>query len=139
MWIKHIVIIRLAIACLMITLGALIYIITRHEIIFFQWIPSSLITALKSYSFDDSSLAGYFIVYCLPDGLWYGALLLMQSLLLEKSIMSKIVFSISLILPFVWEILQICDNVPGTFDPFDLLVYLVVALLFLYYNKSNAW
>lgn len=47
----------------------------------------------------------YFVVYCLPDGLWYGALLIFQSVFLGKSFVSKSIDWFSTILPFVWEML----------------------------------
>lgn len=130
-------IIRPVIAGLMILLGALIYIIYRTDIIFIGWIPKSIFDFLKILTVNEVSSPGYFVIYCLPDGLWYGALLIYQSTFLGKSRISKTIFQISVILPFVWEILQIFDNVPGTFDPLDLLIYALVLLIFLLISKKH--
>lgn len=130
-------IIRPVIAGLMILSGALIYIIYRRDIIFIGWIPKSIIDSIKTLSANDVLSPGYFIIYCLPDGLWYGALLIYQSAFLGKSWVSKIIYHISIILPFAWELLQILDYVPGTFDPMDLLVYALVLIIFLIVSKKR--
>lgn len=135
---KNVLIMKLASACLMIITGAIIYIISRQNILFFNWIPISVIEALRNCSINDSSWGGYFIVYCLPDGLWYGALLLLQSTLLGKSIMSRIIYWISLALPFIWEVLQIHKDIPGTFDPMDLCVYFFTLILFIISSKQSS-
>lgn len=135
---KYTLFIRLVSAGLMIITGTIIYIIARsRDIIFFNWIPTSIIEVFRDCSIDVNSLAGYFIVYCLPDGLWYGALLLLQSALLDKSIISKSIYRISIILPFVWEILQIRKDVPGTFDPMDLMAYFFIIILFITFSNNH--
>lgn len=121
----------------MIISGAIIYLIARHDIIFLRWIPASVINSFQEYNFDDKTAFGYIIVYCLPDGLWYGALLLLQSTLIGKSYASKVIYRISIALPFVWEILQIHNAVPGTFDPLDLCMYLVILFLFISLIQKN--
>ena len=133
---RHIII-RLVVANLMVISGAGIYITARHYIIFFRWIPASVINSFQEYTINDSSPLGYLIVYCLPDGLWYGALLLLQSTLIGRSYASKVIYRISIALPFVWEILQIHNAVPGTFDPLDLCTYLVILFLFISFIQKN--
>lgn len=130
------IIIRLVVASLMIITGAIIYIISRHDIIFFRWLPVSVIDSFREYSIDSNSSLGYLTVYCLPDGLWYGALLLVQSTLIGKSFTSRIIFWISIALPFVWEILQVHRAIPGTFDPMDLCVYFLILILFITSSKQ---
>lgn len=133
---KHQVI-RLAMAGLMIIVGAAIYIISRHDIIFFDWMPSSLIENKGGLEVKELSLPVYFTVYCLPDGLWYGSLLLFQYTFLDKTSISIYLFQISILLPFVWELLQIYDDVPGTFDPLDLLAYLLTLLIFKIFTNRH--
>ncbi len=120
---KRHLIIRLVATSLMIILGAIIYIVSRRNIIFFDWLPTSIIEAVRDVGIYPYGM-DYFVVFCLPDGLWYGALLLFQHTFLAKSAISKFLYWISIILPFVWEILQIHKYVPGTFDFMDLLTYL---------------
>lgn len=121
---------RLVIANLMIITGGIIYITSRYDIIFFRWIPDSIIYTFREYSMDSSSFIGYLIVYCLPDGLWYGALLLVQRSLMGKSFISRSIYWISVGLPILWEILQIHPAISGTFDVMDICMYLLI-LLFL--------
>ncbi len=128
---------RLATAGLMIIVGAAIYIISRHDIIFFDWMLSSLIDNLGGFEIKELSLPVYFTVYCLPDGLWYGALLLFQYTFLDKSTISRYIYQFSISLPFAWELLQIHENVPGTFDPLDLLAYLLTLLIFKFFKNRH--
>lgn len=123
-------IIRLLTSGLMIIIGTAIYIISRENIIFFDWVPQSVMHRLSIIEIEDTSLWGYFIKYCLPDGLWYAALLIFQDTFLDKSTSGKIIYWICALLPFVWEIAQLHYAVSGTFDPMDLLVYLFVFIIF---------
>lgn len=133
---KKFIIIRLVAAGLMIIAGAIIYLISRHDIIFFRWLPASIIAAFEEYSIASSSPLGYFIVYCLPDGLWYGALLLVQSTLTGETFTSRIIYWISIALPFIWEIMQTHRAIPGTFDPLDLCVYFLIATIFITFSRQ---
>lgn len=121
---------RLATAGLLVILGTGIYITSRQDIIFFDWIPDTVLEAFDGLNLTEKSPLGYFVVYCLPDGLWYGALLISQSAFVGKGLISRGIFLLSIILPFAWELLQIHSYVPGTFDPLDLLAYLLTLLIF---------
>lgn len=121
----------------MLSVGAVIYIISRNDIIFFDWIPCSFFEKLKFLALDDTSMLGYFVVYCLPDGLWYGALLVFQSIFLGKGFVSRCLYWISIILPFVWEVLQIREDVSGTFDAMDLLVYFLTLTIFIIFSHNR--
>lgn len=133
------VIIRLVASNLMIIIGAIIYITSRYDIIFVRWIPITIINTFREISIDNNSLLEYVIIYCLPDGLWYGALLLVQMTLMGKSVISRCIYWISIVLPFMWEILQIHDAISGTFDPMDILMYFIVLLLFITIQKHTTW
>lgn len=130
-------IIRLVTAGLMIIVGAIIYIISRNDIIFLDWIPHTIIEKMRHYSLTNTSFSGYFIIYCLPDGLWYGALLVYQSSFLSKSKASRGIYLTSIILPFILELLQIYKDVPGTFDPLDLLVYFLTLTIFILFSNNR--
>lgn len=116
----------IAILCLII--GAAIYALCRVDIIFLEVINDPF--RLMKYS-PSTSKAYYFIVYCLPDMLWYMSLLLIQHQLLTNLRASKIVLYIAIILPFILEGLQYLQIIPGTFDWWDTLCYLLTLILFL--------
>ncbi len=126
-------IIRLVISGLMIIIGTIIYITSRSDIIFFKWIPESLINIFRCNIINSNSKLGYLIVYCFPDGLWYGALLLVQRTFLSKSCKSRSIYWISITLPFILELIQIHTSIPGTFDPLDIGVYFIIAIFFIRY------
>lgn len=128
--------IRLFSAFLMLIFGAWIYIISRNNIVFVDLMPPELIELLKITDINTSSYLGYFISYCLPDGLWYGALLLFQDAIAIKSPDSKTVFRASAVLPFILELLQCVKIVPGTFDLFDLMTYAIVLAIYLHSRHS---
>lgn len=127
---KTSVIIRLVTAVIMIISGTAIYVVYRRDIIFFKFIPSSVLDAAGN-SHTAGSCPGDFVTYSLPDGLWYAALLLIQSIFLDGSKTSGVLFLISAGLPFAWELLQIHPAVPGTFDVMDLSLYSVILILFI--------
>lgn len=114
--------------------GTCIYLKSRNNIIFFDWIPSSVITIIKDipviYPSDRLSWLRNFLIFNLPDGLWYAALLLFQiSFLSVKDSISKLIFYFSATVPFIWELLQILHEVPGRFDIMDMLTYFIVLLI----------
>lgn len=135
--IKKLVIIRLALASLMIIIGAGLYLAYRQDVIFFNWIPKSYIETIRNTIINIIPTRRYFIVYCLPDGLWYGALLIFQSAFLGKTYKSKCVFWISILLPFIWETLQIFPNISDPFDPLDLVTYCLTLLIFTFLSSQH--
>ena len=114
----------------MILIGTAIYIISRENIIFFDWIPDLILKTFRGVTIEDNPKLGYFVKYCLPDGLWYTALLIFQSTFIDRSFLSKTLYWICVILPFAWEIAQLHQSVRGTFDPMDMVVYFIVFILF---------
>lgn len=127
-------VIRLVLAFLMTFTGGIIYVISRHDIIFFNWIPYSILKIIKDIFTTESFYSRYIFTFCLPDGLWYFSILLFQSVFLGKTFLSKLIFYISVILPFVWELLQKRRDIPGTFDIMDIFVYIISLILFLTTN-----
>lgn len=122
----------------MIVIGSIIYIVFRHDIIFLQWISQPSYTEeVKHFTTTNNNHLLYFVIYCLPDGLWYGALLIFQSAFHNETTISKYIFWFSVCLPFVWEVLQINSGISGTFDSMDLLAYVLVLSLFLFYKYHN--
>lgn len=120
----------------MLIIGAWIYIISRNDIVFMDLMPPELIGALRNADLNTSTSLGYFISYCLPDGLWYGALLLFQDAIAIESPDSKTVFLVSAALPFLMELLQYVKIMPGTFDKFDIMTYAIVLVIYLHTRRS---
>lgn len=121
------------IALSFLVIGAGIYAFFRMDIIFLNYFgdPFSTIKILLK----DTILSNIFR-YCLPDALWYGALLLIQNKIASKHIISKILFYISVCLPFILEALQYYHVIPGTFDIIDIIIYLLTLILFLCLQKK---
>ena len=71
------------------------------------------------------------LLYCFPDGLWYAALLILQSSLVNQEKTGKIMLLLSMLLPFMLEFAQLFGLIPGTFDCYDLITYLIILILFI--------
>lgn len=122
----------------MLLCGSLIYMLFRREIIFVEYfIPPSFIDSIYVDELNSDSFIGYFAIYNLPDALWYGALLIFQSTFHTMSNLSKIIMIISILLPFVWEFMQLFEIAPGTFDLLDILAYFITLIIFLISFKSK--
>lgn len=70
-------------------------------------------------------------MFCLPDMLWYFALLLSQTLFMSNGCRtSKVIFCIAASIPFMLEFLQYMKIIPGTFDIMDVCVYVFTLIVF---------
>ncbi len=116
--------------------GTVIYIYMRQDIIFVQNLPFEFKTQIPKEVCYGSPR--YLLIYCLPDALWYAALLLCQLALMSNRVVGKIILSTAIISPFVLELGQSVGLVNGTFDVLDILSYLFVLTFFmiLWYKKS---
>lgn len=128
--------IKLVIAGFMIFVGTFIYLYSRQDIFFFRFVPDCIMGLFKGFIHGPASMQQYVVFFCLPDGLWYGALLLFQSVFKKNSLGSMIVFGLSIALPFILELLQLLNYVPGTFDPLDILTYFIVLIIFILCQKT---
>jgi hypothetical protein len=80
----------------------------------------------------------YFLLFCLPDVLWYYALLLLQKQFYNDSIFSKVLLICTVLLPFVLEIMQYFRILSGTFDFADIVFYLFTLVIFIFlWNKKR--
>lgn len=125
------IILFVSIVLLMIGIG--IYSIFRTPIRVFEvlGIPQYHIVVL-----DTKNPFNYFLVYCLPDALWYMSLLLLQTYFLaEKWVLNRLLIIIAIILPFLLEIFQYFKIILGTFDWYDILTYCLTLILFLCLKK----
>ena len=80
----------------------------------------------------DGNYILYFVKYCLLDMLWYTALLLSQTIFMTNGHReARIMFCIAASVPFVLEILQYMEIIPGTFDIIDICVYVLTLTIFI--------
>lgn len=117
--------------CLLI--GAMIYVFFRKGIVFLSWV------GLEGRHVDVSGSAFCeWIVYSLPDGLWYMSLLWVEMTFTQHSnTLSVIVFYLAVTFPFVLEFLQHTHIVPGTFDWFDVATYCLTLIIFVLCKRTD--
>ena len=121
-------------AILLLLIGSGIYATCRQDVIFLApFKGTKLMESLKiDICYHNGDVFTYFLLFCLPDGLWYLALLLFQKQFYNaKSLTSKILLIISALLPFVLEFLQYFKVIKGTFDIFDICFYLLILIIFI--------
>jgi hypothetical protein len=113
-----------AIVCL--AMGATNYFLLRPHIILFKWLD---IEPAKSIIVSHNGLALFFQGY-FSDIVWCIALCLVTIVLDSYNYLRSTDKTYILLLPFASEIAQYFSLIPGTFDWFDMLAYLVVILSF---------
>lgn len=121
--------------------GCSIYLLFRSTTLnIYQWCSalglSTSIDAMREYT-QTWDLPD-FVRYCLPDGLYCAAYLLIMDVVWkgDNSLLKYIVISI---VPFVTissELLQYGGFVPGTFDIYDLLSYSIPVVIYIIYLCS---
>ncbi len=124
----------LLIIILLITAGSLIYMTCRQDILFFSILgnPKFLELIRINIHYQKGDILLYFLLFCLPDILWYTALLLSQKQFYNTdSIFSKILLYITALLPFILEFMQYFGVIAGTFDIIDIIFYLLILLIFI--------
>jgi hypothetical protein len=105
-----------------------LYAAGRPHILFVEWMH---LNVFPSIDWNRENPFLYWMFFCLPDGLWYFALLLIQySIMNKKSLLSRLCTYLAVALPFVLEMLQSFQWIIGTFDWFDILTYLLILILF---------
>lgn len=114
-------------------IGFGIYILFRQNVLFIEFlfgVKKGILSHL-----DLSHPLPYFIVYCLPDGLWYLALLhtnnLIGNLQHSQNDRCKLIINImAMSAPFILEIGQMIGFLAGTFDICDVLTYLFILIIY---------
>jgi len=122
------------IALILLAVGCVFYAVFRQDIIFFSLLdnPKFLKLIQINIHYQEGNILLYFLLFCLPDMLWYMALLLFQKqFYYAGSVFSKILFCLSVSLPFFLEFMQYFGIIPGTFDIADIGYYLLTLLIFL--------
>jgi hypothetical protein len=128
------------IAIILLVGGCAIYATCRQDIIFFRYLGSN--TGLLEWMridihYEQGNILTYFLLFCLPDMLWYLALLLFQKQFYNRSRTNKILFYAAASLPFVFEILQYFKVLSGTFDIMDVFFYSLIFITFIIIWKKN--
>jgi len=111
--------------------GMLIYLLFRNvnNMILFNWIPKpaflkTVLIPLKPSIFSS------FIKYHLPDMLWFvSAVLFLRYVWFYKPNEQTIYIICFYIVALIFEISQLSEKIPGTFDWFDLLFMFIVAFV----------
>lgn len=116
-------------AVICIFLGGLIYVFFRQDIMAFKYLSPQILDTIKWQVNLNGNSFGYYFLFCFPDALWYSALLLLQLQYVQKNVMSEVLTWISIMLPFLLEVLQYYGVCRGTFDWRDILIYLIVLIL----------
>lgn len=110
-------------------IGAGVYFIFRTPIRIFEMLG---ITQYQIVVLETQNPFNYFLVYCLPDALWYMSLLLLQTyFLVGKRLLNRLLIIIAIILPFLLEIFQYFEIISGTFDWYDILTYCLTLIFYL--------
>lgn len=111
-----------------ILMGTTIYTLCRRNISFVVYITGIEEGILASIC-DGKNPIINFIVYCLPDGLWYASLLLLLKVIYSDDFFGRTIYTIGILSPFVLELLQLKTIIPGTFDILDLITYTIVLII----------
>ena len=133
---------QIIIGVLFLMCGCGIYLLFRSTTLnIYQWCStvglSTMIDAMRA-STQTWSLPD-FVRYCLPDGLYCGAYLLIMDAIWkeDKRPMKYIILSIVPTITICSEVLQYGDFVPGTFDIYDLLFYSLPPAIYIIYICST--
>lgn len=123
---------RITLSLILLIFGTSIYLFFRQDVVFLSWISKDVLDFLKNDipKIDNSdSLLVYFMLYCLPDALWYAALLTIQIPFYKYGAVNRFLTLVGILLPFVLEVLQYLMIIRGTFDLLDILTYLSTLII----------
>lgn len=124
--------------------GSLIYILFRtSNLQMFLWFDKlrllHLINNFRTYTINHSHTLPSIVLYSLPDGLWIFSYVNLVLFLWKNEIKKENLFWIFIIpiISIVSELGQLLKIISGTFDPMDLVMYLIgTTLPFIIYKKS---
>lgn len=127
---------------LLLGLGGSIYLLFRSKtLLMFKWVDSLGLSQYVDRLRDLVSgiTLNHITLYSLPDGLWLASYIIVVNTIVSKNNKYNLLFW-SLLLPFiaiVFELLQIPGIIPGVFDVFDLICYIVPLIVYLIYLKNE--
>jgi hypothetical protein len=110
--------------------GLAIYFFFRsRDVVLFAWLPKPPVLDSFFIPLKPSTFAS-FLRYNLPDMLWFlSGVLLLRCLWVGQRKWQTFYISVFYIIALTIEISQLGTNVPGTFDPLDLLFMGITALI----------
>jgi len=125
-------------AFVLLSIGATVYLTCRQNVLFLSHFQNSAFLSCIKLNIDYDNCNGwtYIFIFCLPDALWYLALLLVNIIFFQSGIVNKILFYASAALPFVWEYMQYAGIINGTFDWIDIFIYLLILISFLLWQRK---
>lgn len=126
---------------MLIAVGCSVYIFFRPNIILFSVLGlTDILSHIKIEMGVSDDFFSYFFKYCLSDVLWYASLLILApTFYIKESFVSKFLFCLMIIMPFLFEFLQSMDLIPGTFDWYDIIFYGITLLInvIVWIKKTN--
>lgn len=134
-----ITIIKTVMALIIFGLGGYIYLAYRStSLSMFGWFKNlglfDIVSQIRKYS-DESSLS-YFVLYCLPDALWITSYIIISDTIWHKNTKMQYVWtSILPIIGLTSEVLQKTGIIHGTFDPLDVLCYIIPYIIYITYKS----
>ena len=124
--------------------GGSIYLLFRPKtLLMFKWVESLGLNEYIDRLRDMVSgiTLNHITLYSLPDGLWLASYIIVVNTIVSKDNKVNLLFW-SFLLPAIavtFEILQIPGVIPGVFDVFDLICYIVPLLIYLIYLKHEKY
>lgn len=135
---------KISLAFILLLVGGTLYIAFRTKrLAMFTWAKwlnlDSYVEMIRSYAIKYHP--PYFVKYCLPNALWTSSYIIITDALVSKEC-NGFLWAISLpIIALFFEIMQIWQIIPGTFDIGDLLCFAVPIILYVFYyfgyEKNN--
>ena len=129
---------------LLLGIGGSIYLLFRPKtLLMFKWVESLGLSEYIDRLRDMVSniTVNHITLYSLPDGLWLASYIIVVNTIVSKSNKHNLLFW-SLLLPIiaiVFELLQIPGIIPGVFDVFDLICYIIPLIIYLIYLKHEKY
>lgn len=123
-------------------IGGGIYLLFRpRTLVMFNWMKSLGLNEYVDWLREQVSgiTLDYITLYSLPDGLWISSYIIMVDTIVSKQRRRNLLFW-SFLLPIIaviFEILQMPGIIPGVFDVFDLICYIVPLLIYLICLKNE--
>jgi hypothetical protein len=111
--------------------GSLIYLFRCNDVIAVKIIDQIFLYMKSGYLVDcQKPISDAWILYSLPDGLWLYALTSAMLIIWGHYDRKSIIWIISgLLIALISEVLQYTNSIPGTFDPVDVIFYMLAFVL----------
>lgn len=111
--------------------GTILYIFLNPNVIFLEPVCEQLPARVQV----DDNICLILMRNYMADMLWYCALILTIDAIPRPDMPSKVVYFLTLMLPFVIECLQGVHLLHGIFDWWDIFAYVIVLIIYLIWKK----